>query len=413
MEKLGIYIHIPFCKQKCKYCDFISFKCSEKEQELYIESLIKEIKNYDYYKKIKQIENIYQQNEKKVLKLFEIEDSKWNENYSKVLNRKITSIYIGGGTPSCIDSKNIKKILDEIRKKFFIDENCEITIEVNPGTITKEKLNDYKDAGINRISIGLQSTNNRLLKLIGRIHTYEDFCEAYKLAKEANFNNINVDLMLALPTQTIQELEESIDKIIKLNPNHISIYSLIIEERTELKKMVDNKELELIDEEKERKMYWNIKKKLENNGYNHYEISNYAKKGFESKHNIDCWNQEEYIGFGLGAHSYINKMRFSNIINFYDYIENIKNEKFEKNLELHEVQDRESQAKEYMLLGFRKIDGISISKFEKKFRINPLFYFRFEISKLTEEGLIEVDLDNIKLTKKGIDLANLVFQEFI
>ena len=217
MEKLGIYIHIPFCKQKCKYCDFISFKCNEKEQEQYIESLIKEIKNYDYYKTIKKLGNIYQQNaenKKTILKMFETEENNWNNNFNKILNRKITSIYIGGGTPSFIDSKNIKKILDEIRKKFSIDEKCEITIEINPGTITKEKLNDYKDSGINRISIGLQSTNNRLLNLIGRIHTYEDFCEAYKLAKEANFNNINVDLMLALPTQTIEELDSMADNIL-------------------------------------------------------------------------------------------------------------------------------------------------------------------------------------------------------
>ena len=377
MKELGLYIHIPFCKKKCKYCDFISFECKDEIQEKYVNLLIKEIQNCKYK------------------------------------NRKVTSIYIGGGTPSYINSIYIKQILDELRNIFLLDEKCEITIEINPGTINKEKLIDYKNAGINRISIGLQSTNNRLLKLIGRIHTYEDFLECYELIKEEGFKNINIDLMLALPTQTEEELNESVEKIVELNPNHISIYSLILEEGTLLKKMVDNKELEPADEITERKMYWSVKKYLEIHGYNHYEISNFAKESFESKHNFNCWNQEEYIGFGVSAHSYINNKRFSNTNNLKNYINNIERMDFDKNIEIHEIQDRESMAKEYMLLGFRKIEGISISEFERKFRINPLFYFRFEISKLVDEKLIEVDLDKIKLTNKGIDFANLVFEEFI
>ena len=377
MKELGLYIHIPFCKKKCKYCDFISFECKDEIQEKYVNLLIKEIQNCKYK------------------------------------NRKVTSIYIGGGTPSYINSIYIKQILDELRNFFLLDEKCEITIEINPGTINKEKLIDYKNAGINRISIGLQSTNNRLLKLIGRIHTYEDFLECYELIKEEGFKNINIDLMLALPTQTEEELNESVEKIVELNPNHISIYSLILEEGTLLKKMVDNKELEPADEITERKMYWSVKKYLEIHGYNHYEISNFAKESFESKHNFNCWNQEEYIGFGVSAHSYINNKRFSNTNNLKNYINNIERMDFDKNIEIHEIQDRESMAKEYMLLGFRKIEGISISEFERKFRINPLFYFRFEISKLVDEKLIEVDLDKIKLTNKGIDFANLVFEEFI
>ena len=377
MKELGLYIHIPFCKKKCKYCDFISFECKDEIQEKYVNLLIKEIQNCKYK------------------------------------NRKVTSIYIGGGTPSYINSIYIKQILDELRNIFLLDEKCEITIEINPGTINKEKLIDYKNAGINRISIGLQSTNNRLLKLIGRIHTYEDFLECYELIKEEGFKNINIDLMLALPTQTEEELNESVEKIVELNPNHISIYSLILEEGTLLKKMVDNKELEPANEITERKMYWSVKKYLEIHGYNHYEISNFAKESFESKHNFNCWNQEEYIGFGVSAHSYINNKRFSNTNNLKNYINNIERMDFDKNIEIHEIQDRESMAKEYMLLGFRKIEGISISEFERKFRINPLFYFRFEISKLVDEKLIEVDLDKIKLTNKGIDFANLVFEEFI
>ena len=380
MNKLGIYIHIPFCKSKCKYCDFVSFSCSTEKMDRYFEYLIKEIEN----KEIKNIDD-----------------------------KIISTIYIGGGTPSFLESKYIVKTLDVIKKRFKIEENAEITIEINPGTITKQKLLDYKNVGINRISIGLQSTENRLLELIGRIHNYDEFMNSYNLVKEVGFENINIDLMLALPTQTNQELIDGLNKIIKLSPNHISIYSLIIEDNTPIQKLIENKVIELPTEDIERKMYWNTKNILEKNGYNHYEISNFAKKGYESKHNLDCWNQEEYLGFGLAAHSYYDNKRFSNIDNLEKYIENIKNNKIDKNIELHEFQTRESKAKEFMMIGLRKLEGIKISEFEKKFRINPLFYFRFEIDKLVKAELLEVDLDYIRLTKKGLDLANQVFEEFI
>ena len=376
MDKFGIYVHIPFCKKKCKYCDFISFSCFNEKEEEYVECLIKEIQN---------------------------------RKNSKV----VSTVYIGGGTPSIISSKNIIKILDAIYSNFNILQDAEITIEVNPGTVTKEKLEDYKKAGINRISIGLQSGENRILELIGRIHTYEEFLKTYNLAREIGFDNINVDLMLAIPTQTEKELLDSVNKVIDLNPEHISLYSLILEEGTELEELISREELKLLDEDIERKMYWDTKHLLEKKDYKHYEISNFSKKGFESNHNLDCWNQEEYLGFGLAAHSYFANKRFSNIDDLNKYIENIENNKFEENVVLHEAQDKQSKMKEYMLLGLRKIEGVRISEFEKKFRINPLFYFRFEISKLTDEGLLEVDLDNIKLTEKGLDLANKVFEEFV
>lgn len=365
MEKLGIYIHIPFCKKKCKYCDFISFSCDGAKQKEYVECLLKEIELKEY-------------------------DS---------LN-EITTIYIGGGTPSIIDSKDIIRILDKVKNKFNVKSNAEITIEVNPGTVSKEKLEDYKASGINRISMGLQSADNRLLELVGRIHTYEEFEKNYNLAKEVGFSNINVDLMLALPTQTEDDLVDSLLKVIKLNPKHISLYSLILEEGTELEKLIESGKYKLCDEELERKMYHKTKKILEKNGYKHYEISNFAKSGFESKHNLDCWNQEEYIGFGLAAHSYYKNKRFSNTVNLDEYIQNVNNEKIDNIIEVHEEQTRESKAKEFMMIGLRKINGVSISEFEKRFRVHPLFYFRFEISKLTDEGLLEVDLDNIRLTKK-------------
>ena len=378
MERFGIYIHIPFCVKKCSYCDFVSFCSDEKTWEQYTNAVVCEIEN-------KKIEN----------------------------PKKVTTIYIGGGTPSLIPENYIVKIINTVKSRFKIEESAEITIEVNPGTVTEKKLVAYKNVGINRISIGLQSAEDRILKLIGRIHNYQTFLSTYNLTRNIGFENINVDLMLAIPTQTKEELLNTLNKVIELKPNHISLYSLIVEENTEIKKALEVGKLEYVDEKVEREMYWKTKRILEKNGYFHYEISNFAKRGFESKHNMDCWNQEEYIGFGIAAHSYINNKRFSNISNLEEYIKNINEENFEKNIELHENQTKQDKMKEYMMIGLRKIDGISISEFERRFRISPLFYFRFEIDKLVKENLLEVDLDYIKLTKKGLDFANIVFEEFI
>lgn len=374
-KELGIYVHIPFCKQKCYYCDFISYSNKYNEIPQYIESLIKEIEAFDF------------------------------ENYN------VTTIYIGGGTPSYIDSKYIKQILAKIKEKTKY-EMAEITIEVNPGTVTESKLKDYKEAGINRISIGLQSTKNQLLKQIGRIHTYEEFLDSYNLAKKVGFENINVDLMLGLPNQNINDLRESLTKVIYLNPNHISIYSLIVEEGTKIENLLEEGKLELPAEEQERNMYWYVKNTLELNGYQHYEISNFAKKGKESKHNLNCWNQEEYVGFGTAAHSYINGVRYSNTEKIEEYIENIKKEK-DSIYQIHEIQTIEEKQKEYMLLGLRKIDGVSIAKFKEKFVENPIFLFRKELDILTKEKLLQVDGDRIKLTNKGLDLANQVWEQFV
>ncbi|MBR3003011.1 MAG: radical SAM family heme chaperone HemW [Clostridia bacterium] len=412
MKQLGIYIHIPFCKDKCYYCDFVSFKNMEQKANKYVECLIKEIESKD-----------------------------WNEINK---NYKVTTIYIGGGTPSYIDFKYIVRILEVLH--YLDKKDIEITIEVNPGTVNKEKLIAYKNAGVNRLSIGLQSTNNEILKQIGRIHTFEQFLETYKLAKEAGFENINIDLMLALPNQTIEDLKQSIEKVVELNPNHISVYSLILEEGTKLYNLVENGKAKLPDEETERQMYWYVKNKLELAGYTHYEISNFAKKGKESKHNMNCWNQEEYLGFGIAAHSYLesinfNKaynfqkkdntaedkkmLRFSNTENLDEYISNISKieekglkddeiqNQINKNIEIHEFQTLEEKKKEYMLLGLRKIEGVSISKFKEKFVDNPIYLFRKELQKLTEEELIEIDGDFIKLTSKGLDFANIVWEEFV
>ena len=410
-RELGIYIHIPFCQHKCDYCDFVSFSNKQDFIENYVEAVKKEINNY-------------------------FKDKTLLETYT------VTTIYIGGGTPSYINSKYICEIMhvleDNLKDNMVKMEDMEITIEVNPGTVNKEKLEQYRNAKINRLSIGLQSTNNEMLKQIGRIHTYEQFLETYQMAKEVGFENINVDLMIGLPNQTIEDIKRSLQEIVQLNSTHISVYSLIIEEGTVIAQKIENHQLQEMDEELERNMYWYVKNTLELNDYTHYEISNFAKEGKESKHNMNCWRQKEYIGIGLAAHSYLNYVRYTNTSEMEQYVTRMNNlngqivndilklsknkekaslEEKEKNIEttyeIEEVQDVEDRKKEYMLLGLRTIEGVSISKFKEKYIDNPIFLFRKELEKLVEEKLVAIDGDYIRLTNKGLDLANLVWEEFV
>ena len=411
-KELGIYIHIPFCKQKCYYCDFVSFSNKQNFVENYVEAVKKEINNY-------------------------FQDKTILERYT------VTTIYIGGGTPSYIESKYICEIMEllenNLKQNKVKFEDIEITIEVNPGTVNKEKLEQYRKAKINRLSIGLQSTNNEMLKQIGRIHTYEQFLETYQMAAEVGFENVNVDLMTGLPKQTIEDIKRSLKEVIQLNPTHISVYSLIIEEGTVIAQKIENHQLQEMDEELERNMYWYVKNTLELNGYTHYEISNFAKEGKESKHNLNCWRQKEYIGIGLAAHSYLNSVRYANTPKMEQYIVRMNNlngqivkdilelsnnkkkkanvEENEKHIEtvyeIEEVQKLEDRKKEYMLLGLRTIEGVCISKFKEKYIDNPIFLFRKELEKLVEEKLVVIDGDYIKLTNKGLDFANLVWEEFI
>lgn len=387
-KNVGIYVHIPFCKQKCRYCDFKSYAGKEEKVNEYIKWIKYELAGIGIANKMDY------------------------ENHIDQL-AIIDTIYIGGGTPSLIESHYITEIIDTIKANFTLKENPEITIEVNPGTITQEKLQNYINAGINRISIGLQSNKENLLKQLGRIHTYEEFEQTFQLARKVGFQNINVDLMIGLPNQTIEDVNETIDKIIEYNPEHISVYSLIVEEETPLYCDIENKILILPEEELERKMYWTVKHKLEEKGYIHYEISNFAKSGYESKHNLNCWNQEEYIGVGAAAHSYTNNARYSNTDKIEEYIDNYQNNRETDNFIFHEKQDKESKMKEYMLLGLRKIQGIQIQEFKRKFGENPIYLYHKELEKLVNENLIEIDGDNIKLTNKGLDLANLVWEEFV
>ena len=379
MIEKGIYIHIPFCKSKCIYCDFNSFSNKDDCIESYINALLKEIKEY----------------------------SKNNKNIL------IKTIYIGGGTPSYINEKYIKEIIKEIKNDFEIIPNPEITIEMNPGTVNKRKLQCYYNIGINRISIGLQSSNDKLLKLIGRIHTFEEFLNTVQLAKTVGFENINADVMIGLPSQNIYDVEDTLNALINLKLTHISVYSLIIEENTPLKEKISKGELKLPDEEIERYMYWFAKRKLEENGFLHYEISNFARPLYRSKHNLDCWNQKEYKGFGVSASSYENGVRYTNISSIEKYIKNIEENNIKENYIIEEKQDRESMMKEYMLLGLRKITGVNITEFRRKFGTTPLYKYNKELTKLLREGLIEANEYSIKLSKKGLDLANLVWEEFV
>ena len=377
MKEIGIYVHIPFCKSKCYYCDFTSFANKETMICDYVECLIKEIKN------------------------------KASSNYY------VKTIFIGGGTPSFIDFCYIEKIIETINKNYCVDKNAEITIEVNPGSANKEKLESYLKSGINRLSIGLQSANNELLKKIGRIHKYEDYEKTIELAKKVGFHNINTDIIIGLPDQTIYDVEDTINKIISLDIQHISMYSLIVEEGTRMDQLIDSGKYILPDEEIERYMYWFAKRKLEDNGFEQYEISNFAKPGYFSRHNTDCWKQKEYLGFGAAASSYMDKKRFTNIQCLENYIKNINLNKFENNVQIEEEQDEKNQMNEYVILGLRKIKGISFREFDKKFGKKFLDEYKNEVEKLLKEGLVDIDVDSIRLSKKGLDLANIVWEEFI
>ena len=374
-KHLEIYIHIPFCVKKCDYCDFLSAPADLETKEKYVEALINEIKL----------------------------------NKNKMSEYVVDTVFIGGGTPSLLEENQISKIMSVLRDNCNMSENPEITIECNPGTITESKLLEYKKSGINRISFGLQSANDEELKSIGRIHNYAGFLESYNLARKCGFDNINVDLMLGIPNQKIEDLKDSLEKIVNLKPKHISVYSLIVEEETPIEKMINSGKLKLPEEEEERNEYHYTKNYLELNGYKHYEISNFAIDSYESKHNTNCWKQKSYIGFGIAAHSYMNGVRYSNTTDLKQYL--IKSSKEIKTI--HEKQNKEDMQKEYMMLGLRMLDGVKISEFKAKFGENPIFLFRKELEKLVNEELIEIDLDNIKLTNKGLDLANLVWEEFV
>jgi len=373
MKDISLYIHIPFCKQKCFYCDFPSYANIDYLKDDYIDALCKEIE-------------------------------------SKKITYNIKSIFIGGGTPSYLDCKQIEKLLKTINK-LNLDKNVEFTMEVNPGTLDNKKLIIMKKGGINRISMGLQAVQNSLLKDIGRIHTFKIFEENFKLARTLGFNNINVDLMFGLPSQTVGECKESLEKIASLGPEHISAYSLIVEEGTAFYELYKKNKLILPSEEEEREMYKLTKEILNSYGYKQYEISNYAKEGFECYHNKVYWKSEEYIGLGSSSASFIDSKRIKNIENVKKYIEKINNE--ENVAEEIYNNSKEDNMEEFMFMGLRLIEGINMEEFTRRFNINIMEVYKEIIKKNIEKGLLEIKENNLKLTEKGIELSNYVMSDFI
>ena len=383
-KELELYIHIPFCVKKCAYCDFLSGPADEMTMERYVVALEEEIRAYTYC----------------------------NKDLSE--NSIITTIFIGGGTPSILTGGQIERIMCAIRDTFDVATGAEITIEANPGTIRKWKLASYKNVGINRISFGLQSTDNSSLKVLGRIHTYEDFLESYQLARESGFDNINVDLISAIPKQTVFDWRRDLKRIVALKPEHISAYSLIIEEGTPFANAYGEGtegEKELPSEEDERLMYQQTEEILEEAGYHRYEISNYAKAGKECKHNKGYWERRNYLGLGLGASSLIDNIRFKNTDDFMKYIKSVAHP--ENLREDVEKLSQDEQMEETIFLGLRKTQGISMAEFKKTFGKTLEECYGGNIERMTKEGLLEIENDFLRLTKKGIDISNYVFAQVL
>jgi len=376
-KAFGLYIHIPFCKSKCLYCDFNSYAGREMLIEPYFNALMKEIEIYA----------------------------------GSLEGCLIKTVFIGGGTPSFVDASYISDLLNACRRNFNLQKDAEISIEANPGTLSRKKLELYMKAGINRLSIGLQAWQNKILKSIGRIHTIEEFLTNFRQARDEGFKNINIDLIFGLPGQTMTDWKETVDGVAGLNPEHVSCYSLKIEEGTPFGEMLERGEISQAEDELDREMYYYVKEKLTNKGMKHYEISNFAYPGFECKHNLIYWKAEEYIGIGAGSHSYINGERYNNVYDICSYIKEVKNDRIPlENIERIDMQDRLS---EFVILGLRLTEGISTLEFREKFGCDISDVYGRQLTELTERGLIEQSGSNIMLTSKGLDLANQVFVEFV
>ena len=411
---LELYIHIPFCARKCAYCDFLSFAVPERVYQDYMDKLIEEI---------------YGQS---------LCFSDWN----------VTSIFLGGGTPSLLPPKFIEELFAVLYGCFSIEEDAEITIEANPGTLTMEKLEVYQESGINRLSLGLQSADDQELRVLGRIHTFDDFLKSYQRARQAGFTNISVDLMSALPGQDVHSWKNTLRKVIMLKPEHISAYSLIVEEGTlfyewygdmgsseggmvrrderkggeredSLARSVlpgdkKSRRMELPplpDEDTDREIYHMTKEFLAGQGYERYEISNYAKKGYECRHNTKYWIRTDYLGLGLGAASLWKSMRFHNEKNLEQYIKfSYDFEKLHQNIEKLTKEDAMSET---MFLGLRRMEGVSKQKFYESFHIKLEDIYKKTLQKMKECGCLEENEDYVWLTKRGIDVSNLVMCEFI
>ena len=381
-ENIGIYIHIPFCKKKCFYCDFVSYENKENLIQEYMDTVCLEIL----------------------------------QNAEILSEYNISTIYFGGGTPSLIKVEYIEKILNTL-KLFVTDEKeiKEITIEINPNSASLDKLEKYYNLGINRLSIGLQSTHDKILRNIGRLHTFNDFKEVLKNANAVGFKNISVDLIYPLPGLNLSGFKETLNSVIKLkdefNIKHISVYNLEVHENTRLEFLLKEGFVSLCNEDEEYKMREELNKRLQDNGFVKYEISNYAYPGFESKHNLCYWNQEKYIGFGVNASSFFNLKRYRNTSNIDKYIDGIKNN---KNIVVEtEELDKLSLMKEYIILKLRLSKGVEISEFKQKFGTDIFDIFNTEFNSLKKDNLVNITSKNISLTNRGEEVANIVWEMFV
>lgn len=379
-QTLGIYIHIPYCVRKCNYCDFLSRPLGETEdcngREAYVKQLLQEIQK------------------------------PWKIPENPVT---VDTVYIGGGTPSVLSISQISSIISQLRKQWKVHPQAEITMECNPGTVDRQGLMQYREMGINRLSMGIQSAVDHELQALGRIHTFSQAKQAVEWAKEAGFTNISVDLMSAIPGQTLESYEFSLHQILNLEPQHISSYSLIIEEGTPFYEKYWQKPP--VDEETDRRMYEMTGEILEANGYRRYEISNYAKPGYESRHNTKYWTGKDYLGIGLGASSKIGRFRIQNERELSRYLQNIQEHKRVSYIE--ETLTKEEEEKEYFILGLRCTRGVSLKQFVQCFGREALAGYEETIRRICELGLAKRQGEMLALTKKGIDVSNLIFEMFL
>ena len=378
MKKLGIYIHIPFCIRKCSYCDFYSVAWNDELEYKFIEAVSNEIRSYK---------------------------DRVRKDYT------VDTIFFGGGTPTIIEPENLEKIIDTLREVIEIDRDCEITMEANPNTLTDDKLKQYKDIGINRLSIGIQSLNDEILKKIGRIHCSLEAIEAVDRAKTAGFDNINADIMFNIPGQTIYDIEDTLHKIIQKGVKHISFYSLKLEEGTPMYAMEKRNKITMPDDDYEREMYYAGRIIMEKNNLYQYEISNFAHRGFECRHNLKYWNQEEYIGFGPSAHSFLNNVRYSNPSDLKIYCEEGSSMVFQRTIQ--EKLEKNDLMFEYIMLRLRLKEGLNMKTFNNKFSADFNKLYSKQIEYLLKNKLIEVKDDKIRLTLRGMDISNYVIMEFM
>ena len=370
-DRIGLYVHTPFCISKCKYCDFASFpSVGSIERDAYVDKLVLEIESYVGEK------------------------------------REVDSIFFGGGTPSLLTAQQIKRIVTKIKNTFDISPDCEFTVEVNPKTVDKDKLAIYKELGVNRISIGMQSVHEKELKFLGRIHSFEEFVECYELVRESGISNVNVDVMYGIPHQTKTSFLRTLERVIELSVEHVSVYGLIIEPGTPFYESRDS--LPLPSEDDEVSMYYTACDTFRKNGYTHYEISNYSKPGYECRHNLKYWENKEFIGVGLAAYSYLGNKRYGNTRNFNEYLSSdyVK-------YRTVDLIDRDGEKFEYVMMHLRTSGGIPKDQYRELFGVDFDIEAGERMKKYVDAGYIECLPDRIRLTESGFYLSNTIISDLV